>query len=268
MMTMMTRRGLALGALPLLLGGAAAAPARRPRMPLAAEPISRMDLRWWRERHEAKLVELKRGHVDLVFLGDSITQNWEKSGPQPWQNIRPIWNRFYGDRNALNLGFVGDATSHLLWRIDNGELAGIAPKVAVILIGANNMGRVHWPVDDNVTGIETVVAEVRRRLPQTRILLLGVLPSERSDWITQSTIQINRALAARYGNGAIPDVTYLDVGSIFLHGGTVDRSLYLDPLLTPPDPPLHPTAQGMERLATAIEPSLVALLGDRNHAKQ
>src|ERR1700726_2595337 len=103
MMTMMTRRGLALGALPLLLGGAAAAPGSRPRTPLAAEPISRMDLRWWRERHEAKLAELKRGHVDLVFLGDSITQNWEKSGPQPWQNIRPIWNRFYGDRNALNL---------------------------------------------------------------------------------------------------------------------------------------------------------------------
>jgi lysophospholipase L1-like esterase len=268
-MTTITRRsialgGLSLGALPFLL---AAAPTRT-RLPLAAEPISRMDLEWWRKRHEEKLAEVKRGHVELIFLGDSITQNWEKTGPQAWEDIHPIWNRFYGDRNAVNLGFVGDATSHLLWRMRNGEVAGISPKVAVILIGANNMGRVHWPVANNVIGIETVVNETRALLPQTRILLLSVLPSDRSPWITQSTIEINRALAAQYGHGTVPNVTWLDVTGIFTHGGTLDRSLFLDPLLTPPDPPLHPTAEGMERLATAMEPTLSSLLGDRNHLQR
>lgn len=263
-MRRLTRRGFALAALPALLA-AAPAPARGPRLPLAAEPISRMNLRWWRQRHEAKLAELRRGPVELVFLGDSITQNWEKSGPSAWQDIRPVWGRFYGDRHAVNLGFVGDATSHLLWRIDHGELAGIAPKLAIILIGANNMGLVHWPVADNVIGIETVVDEVRRRLPRTKILLLGVLPSERSAWVTQSTIALNQALAARYGAGGVPGVTYMDVGSLFLPHGRLDRSLFLDPLLTPPAPPLHPTAQGMEKIAAAIEPTVSRLLGDANH---
>ncbi len=256
-----SRRSLALGALPVLLGAAT----RAPRPPLAAVPISRMTLRWWRERHEAKLAEARRGPVELVFLGDSITQNWEKSGPPAWQDFRPVWEHFYGDRHALNLGFIGDATSHLLWRMENGELDVLSPKAAVILIGANNMGLVHWAVADNVVGIGAVVDEARRRLPRTRILLLGVLPSERSDWVTQSTVAINRALAARYGNSTVPGVTYLDVGGIFLRDGRLDRSLFLDPLLTPPDPPLHPTAPGMARLAAAIEPTLAGLLGDRNH---
>jgi lysophospholipase L1-like esterase len=274
-MNRMTRRGFALATLPSLaaLSSLAALPAlasavprhaRGPRLPLAAEPISRMSLRWWRERHEAKLAELRRGPVELIFLGDSITQDWEKSGPPAWEDFRPIWNRFYGGRHAVNLGFVGDATSHLLWRIDNGELAGISPKAAVILIGANNMGLVHWPVADNVTGIETVVDEVRRRLPRTRILLLGVLPSERSAWVTQSTLAINQALAARYGAGGVPDVTYMDVGGLFMRNGQLNRSLFLDPRLTPPAPPLHPTPEGMEKIAAAIEPTLSRMLGDRN----
>ena len=65
-----------------------------------------------------KLAEIRRGPVELVFLGDSITQDWERTGPEPWRDFRPAWNRFYGDRHAVNLGFIGDATSHLLWRID------------------------------------------------------------------------------------------------------------------------------------------------------
>nr|WP_283949826.1 GDSL-type esterase/lipase family protein [Limobrevibacterium gyesilva] len=248
------------------MGGAVPAPPR-PKTVLAAVPISRMDLRWWRERHQQKLAELRRGRVDLVFLGDSITQDWELTGPAEWQNFRPAWDRFYGDRNAVNLGFKGDATSHLLWRIYNGELDGIAPKAAVILIGANNLGRVHWPAEDNAEGINTVVAEVRRRLPRTKILLLGILPSERSAWATQTTLDVNHALAAQYGNGAVPGVTFMDVGGVFMRAGALDRSLFLDPLLKPPEPPLHPTAQGQERMAAAIEPTLAMLMGDRNHLK-
>ena len=82
------------------------------------------------------------------------------------------WQRFYGDRHAINLGFKGDTTASLLWRIQNGEVAGIAPKAAVVLIGANNLGRVHWSAEDTVTGINTIIAELHKRLPTIRILLL------------------------------------------------------------------------------------------------
>jgi lysophospholipase L1-like esterase len=259
---MLPRRTLLLAAASPLL---AAAPAHA-KTPPAAVPIARLDLPWWRERHAAKLAEIKRGRIDLVFLGDSITQDWEHAGPPAWRDFRPVWQRFYGDRNAVNLGFSGDATSHLLWRIEHGEIDGIAPKVAIILIGANNLGRLHWPAADDVLGIEAVVAATRRRLPRAHILLLGILPSQRSDWATRTTMEVNRTLAARYGNGAVAGVTFLDVGAVFMRGGVLDRSLFFDPLLTPPEPPLHPTAEGQARMAAAMEPTLAALLGDRNHA--
>jgi len=247
-----------------MLAAAPAVAVQRP--PLAAVPISRIDVRWWRERHAAKVAEIRRGRVDLIFLGDSITQNYEKSGPPAWQDFRPVWQRFYGDRNAVNLGFSGDATSHLLWRIMHGEVEGIAPKVAVILIGANNLGHLHWGTADDVQGIDAVVAETRHRLPRTRILLLGILPSERSAWATQTTLEVNRALATRYGKNAVSEVTFVDVSGVFMRGGALDRSLFYDPLLTPPESPLHPTAEGQARMAAAIEPTLASMLGDRNHA--
>jgi lysophospholipase L1-like esterase len=238
----------------LLLG--AAAP-----LPPAARPISRLQLPWWRARHEAKLAALHSGRVDLVFLGDSITQDYERSGPPAWQDFRPVWQRFYGARHAVNLGFKGDATSHLLWRIEHGELDGITPRAVVILIGANNLGRLHWSAADTVLGIETIVAEVQRRQPQAGIILLGVLPSVRGEWVAASTHAINAALADRYGDGRVRGVTYVDVTPLFLDHGVVDPADFLDPKLTPPDPPLHPTPQMQARMAEAIEPALRRLLG-------
>ena len=245
---------LCLAAVSLLLLSDAAPP---PHTVLAATPISRMDVRWWRTRHEEKLQELRTHHVDLIFLGDSITQDYELS------DFAPVWRRFYGDRNAVNLGFTGDATSHLLWRIENGEVAGIAPKVAVILIGANNLGRLHWSAEDTVAGIDAIIAQLRKRLPHTRLLLLGVLPSERSAWVTETTLAINKALEGRYHGR--DDVTHLDIGRVFMKAGKVNADLFFDPRLTPPAAPVHPTAEGQALMAEAIEPTLAALLGDAKH---
>ncbi len=232
--------------------------------PLAAVPIERQD-GWWQQRHREKLAELKRGKVDLVFLGDSITQDYDYGGAPEWQDFVPVWQHYYGDRHAINLGFSGDATSHLLWRIEHGELDGIAPKVAIILIGANNMGRLHWPVADNVRGVEAVVDATRRKLPRANILLLGILPSGRGEWVSETTNETNRQLAAIYGAGGVPGVTWLDVGSLFLTAGRVNPAMYYDPLKSPPEPPLHPTAQAQARMAAAIEPTLARLMGDRVH---
>ena len=233
------------------------------RPPLAATPLSRMDLPWWRARFEQKQVELRAGPVALVFYGDSITQDYELAGPEPWRNFRPVWNRYYGDRHAVNLGFKGDSTAHLLWRLEHGEADGIAPKVAVVLIGANNFGRVHWPAEPTLAGIEADVAAIRHYLPGTKILLLSVLPSERSAWVGENTEAVNRMLAERYPKGG--EVTFLDLTSVFTSGGRLNRDLFYDPLLSPPEPPLHPTAEGQARMGAAIEPTLAALLGDRVH---
>lgn len=260
---MLRRRELGLAAGAFLFGAYAPAAAATP--PLAATPIARLDLAWWRKRHAAKLTELRRGHVELLFLGDSITQNWESAGPPAWRAFCPAWKQFYGDRHAVNLGFTGDTTAHLLWRLRNGELDDIAPKAAVILIGANNLGRVHWPAADTVLGVVAVVAEVSRRLPPTRILLLGILPSDRGEWVTRTTGEVNRALAARYAGGAEAGVRFLDVGAVFMRDGRLDRSLFYDPLSAPPGPALHPTPDGQRLLSAAIEPTLARLLGDRRH---
>ena len=252
----MRRRTLLIAPAALLAAGAS-------RVPVAATPISRMDTSWWRARHEEKLAELRSRKVDLIWLGDSITQDWELQGPPAWRDFAPIWDRFYGDRHAVNLGFKGDTTAHLLWRMMNGELDDMQPKAAIILIGANNMGRVHWNAEQTVAGIGAVVAELQRKLPSTKILLLAVLPSIRSKWVTRTTNQINHALAERYGKGG--PVAFMDLSALFLPDGVVDRTQFLDDQLTPPDPPLHPTAQAQQRIAEAIEPTLAAMLGDRRH---
>jgi lysophospholipase L1-like esterase len=246
----------------LLTGPAMAQPRQRPV--LAAVPIARTDLPWWKQRHQEKLKELHQRHPALIFLGDSITENWEKHGPPPWQDFAPVWDRYYGDRNAVNLGFKGDTTASLLWRIENDEVAGIAPKVAVVLIGANNLGRVHWSADETLAGIAAILRELHLRLPGTKVLLLGVLPSDRSPWVTETTEAVNKGLAARYGGDA-SGVTFLDVGNVLMTNGRLDRNLYYDPLLTPPEPPLHPTAEGQARIAAAIEPTLARLMGDNPH---
>ena len=254
----LSRRAALAGALGLAGVPASAAP-------LAAVPIDRLQSKWWRERHDAKLREKLAGPVELVFLGDSITENYEKSGAPALADFRPVWQRFYGDRHALNLGFKGDATSHLLWRMTHGEIDGIAPKAAVILIGANNLGRAHWPTADTVAGIVAVVATARQKLPKTQILLLGILPSARSAWASQTTAEVNAALAARYASGREAMVRYSDAGHGLERQGQADPDLFYDPRLTPPEPALHPTPDGMARIALAIEPMLAAMLGDRRH---
>jgi lysophospholipase L1-like esterase len=256
---MLTRR-LALAAPALLLG--AAAPEHLPaRVPVAAVPISRMETPWWRQRFEAKRAEMRQRPVDLVWYGDSITQDWEEAGPPAYRDFAPAWQHYYGDRHALNLGFKGDATSHLLWRLRNGEAEGIEPRAAVVLIGANNLGLAHWNAEQTLTGIAAVLAELRARLPRTRVLLLPVLPSIRSAWATAQTGAIARGLAERYGDPASP-VAYVDVTDLFLKDGKTDPAQFLDPLLDPPEPALHPTAQAQARLAAAIEPTLARLMED------
>ena len=251
-------------ALLLLTGnGIGYAVAETTRAPVSAVPLSRMDTPWWHARHQEKIALLRAGPIDLVWLGDSITQNWEASGPPEWMDFAPVWRRYYGSRHALNLGFKGDTTQHLLWRMTNGELAGLSPRAAVVLIGANNMGRVRNTAPQVVAGIDAVIGTLRTQLPSTRIILVSVLPSIRSAYVTRTTERVNADLANHYAS--MPGVTFVDATDLFMTHGVVDRAAFYDDQLTPPDPLLHPTPAVMALLAARIEPAVAAALGDARH---
>jgi lysophospholipase L1-like esterase len=242
--------------LALLMPFTANAAARR--VNLAAAPIGRTELPWWRERFAMTLREARANpQAKLVWLGDSITQYWQRRGPAGFENVLPVWRRYYGRYDALDFGFIGDTTSSLIWRLDHGQVAGLHPKLAIILIGANNLGATHWGARRTVPGIEAVVGNVHRRLPRARILLLGILPSIRSAWISQQTTLINARLARIYAHSTV--VRFRDVGDVLEHDGKPDPALYVDPKLRPPEPALHPDAEGMARIARALEPMVAAL---------
>jgi len=162
-------------------------------------PTSRLEVPWWAARHNA-IVEQVRAHRDfnLLLIGDSITQNYEKSSP-PDEDFQPTWKQFYEPRHALNLGFSGDTTANVLWRITHGEIDGLRPQAAVVLTGTNNTGHAHQTVEQTEAGIGNIVGTLTQRLPQTRILLLGILPSDVSPEKTAADKAINDYLAKRYG---------------------------------------------------------------------
>ncbi len=227
---------------------------------LAAIPIGRMDLPWWRARFHEKQHEIATGHFGLVYYGDSITQNFERVGKTPDSNWPAVWQRFYGRYHPINLGFKGDTTASLLWRLAHGEgeVHGIngPPRAAILLIGANNLGRPHWGATETLAGITADIDSIHAHLPHTHIVLLSVLPADRGPWVAANTREINQGLARRYANNATPYVTYVDVTPVFIHNGHLDDNLFIDRHLTPPDPPLHPTATAAAEVAAHIAPAV------------
>ena len=227
---------------------------------LATAPIGRMDIGWWQARFQQTLAAKKVDpNARIVWLGDSITQFWQRESTLGYDNILPVWMKYYAPYNALDFGFVGDTTSSLIWRLDHGQVSGLHPALTIILIGANNLGHTHWGADLTVPGIETVVTKTETLLPDTHILLLGVLPSIRSAWVDAQTRAINADLAAAYTHDQ--QVTFIDVSPVLTQHGKTDASLYIDPKLDPPGPALHPDANGMARIAAYIAPTVERYAG-------
>ncbi len=194
------------------------------------------------EVHKSFLAQTKKGQIDLLFLGDSITQGW---------NENTVWQRYYGPRHAANFGIGGDRTQHVLWRIQNGELDGILPRVTVLMIGTNN---VHDDTPDEIAqGIKTIVAELRNRLPKTQVLLLGVFPrSQKPDAARERIKTINEKIA-RLDDGS--HVRYLDIGKAFVNAdGTIAPEVMPDYL--------HLSTKGYRIWAEAMEPTLWSMLDE------
>ncbi len=226
----------------------------------AAVPQDRLNEPWWAARHQAVLETVRaRPDAQLLLIGDSITNNYDKANP-PDENFQPTWKEFYEPRRALNLGFSGDSTAHVMWRLRHGEVEGLHPKAVVLLIGTNNTGHYEHSAEQTEAGIDAVVAELERRLPEARILLLGILPSDVSADKTQRDRAVNRYLAACYGEH--PRVTYLDIGSLFYQQDALRATIFYDPRLSKPRRPVHPDTAGQRMMAEAIEPTLAKMMGE------
>jgi lysophospholipase L1-like esterase len=255
---------LLLIALPLC----AAAQAPQAPTPQAAEqpnsptvPSDKLQTATWAARHQLILDRVKHDNPDLVFLGDSITQNWERQGATPETDFQGVWQRYYGNRRPLNMGVSGDTTGNVLWRIEHGELDGISPKVIVLLIGTNNTGRTRfWPADQTTEGIRLIIEDIHRKLPKTKVLLLAILPKDSTPEKLQADAAVNSSIKKMYAQS--PFVSYFDAGSALMKDGQLDQSLFSDPTANPPRPALHPTAVGQEKVAAAMEPVLSKLLGE------
>lgn len=225
----------------------------------AIVPVDRLSVDWWAARHNAILADLpKHADAQLLLVGDSITNNYDKAEP-PNQNFQPIWQQYYAPRKALNLGFSGDTTANVLWRLDHGEVAGLHPKLAVVLIGTNNTA-IGQSAEATEAGIDAVVKDIEHRLPETKILLVGILPSNLPS--REQNFEVNGYLGLHYAGGEDPKVSYIDISIVFYPHGVLDTNLFYDPTLTPPLPAIHPNTVGQRLMASALEPAVARLMGD------
>ena len=202
-------------------------------------------VQWWMPRHQEKLELAKTADVDLLMIGDSITHGWETGGNE-------VWQKYYADRNAFNLGFSGDRTEHVIWRLQNGAVDGMNPELAVIMIGTNNTGHSMDEAEHTADGIGHIVAELRERLPEMKILLLGIFPRHDSPYndMRLRNNEIN-ALIETMADGKT--IHYLDVSQAFLEeDGTLLPGVMPDQL--------HPNAEGYALWAEAMEPTIAKLM--------
>ncbi len=250
---------LVVAAFCLAASGAVSCQAPAAGLGSAIMPADRMSVDWWAARHRAILADLpKHSDAQLLLVGDSITNNYDKSEP-PYQDFQPIWQQYYAPRKALNLGFSGDTTANVLWRLDHGEVNGLHPKLAVVLIGTNNTAY-GQTAEETETGIDAVVKDLEHRLPETKILLVGILPSKLPS--REQNFEVNGYLGMHYAGGEDPQVSYIDISVVFYPHGELDTTLFYDPTLMPPKPALHPNTVGQRLMASALEPAVARLMGD------
>jgi beta-glucosidase len=201
------------------------------------------------DRHAAFMLRkdhlIKTGGTQLVFVGDSITDSW-RADPQ-----REFFEDYFGQYRPYNIGIGGDETQHVLWRVEHGELDGCTPKAVVIMIGTNNIGNSGMSPEETAEGINTLVTTIHHKIPNSRILLLGIFPrGNRPDDPLRVLINRVNTMIAHLDDGRY--VKYLDIGDRFLDSdGRLSGAVMPDYL--------HPNARGYEIWAMAIKATVDAL---------
>jgi len=205
-------------------------------------------------RHEANVEVAKKGDIDLLFMGDSITDWWRNpgrggSGEATPFGGKPVFEKYFGSMKTANFGIAGDTTQGVLWRLENGEGEGFKPKAIMLMIGTNNTAR-NTPQEIAI-GVAAVVGELRKDFPEAKILLLGVFPRAAAESRVRGQIaEINKIISALNDQ---QHVFYLDIGSKFLaEDGSIPKDVMSDGL--------HPTTKGYEIWAQAVKEPLEELM--------
>lgn len=210
----------------------------------AVQPVPKGER--WMERHQAMSERAAKGEIDLLFLGDSITDYWP-------QRAAEIWDREFSQYRHANFGISADRTQHLLWRLKNGIGEGFQPKVIVLLIGTNNTGfepNSETPrnsTEEAIEGISAVVAEIRERFGDAKLLLFGLFPRGDVDNPQREQIRIINRHISRFHDGET--IHYFEIGGEFL-----DEEGNIPPQLMPDK--LHPASKGYEIWASALREPL------------
>lgn len=198
----------------------------------------------WKNRHLAINARAKQGHVDLIYIGDSIVRSWMWDG-------QPVWDYYYAKRNGMIAGMTGDRTEQVLWRLQHGNIEGISPKLAIVMIGQN-----HGPFNTGEeigAGVTAIVQTLRQKLPETKILVLAIFPRGEKPTAERAVLAKANEIASKLADGK--HVFYVDVNYLFLRpDGSIPASLMPD--FEPPN------EEGHRVWAAAIEPKVADLMGD------
>ncbi len=215
----------------------------------AVTPLPRTEA--WMKRHETFVAIAKKGSVDVLFLGDSITDDWGGEGRRGARGAKIFASEFAPLKTA-NFGISGDRTQHVLWRLQNGELDGIQPKVVMLMIGTNNSNGSDNTAEEIADGIAAIIAEVHKRSPKTKVLLLGVFPrGEKPNAQREKLKRVNELVAKLDDAGKT--IKYLDIGDEFMQeDGTIDRTVMPDFL--------HLSEKGYQIWADAVKGPIKELL--------
>jgi lysophospholipase L1-like esterase len=201
----------------------------------------------FRDKHEANKAIAAQGGIDVLFMGDSITDWWRnETGPYAG---KPVYDAVFSDLRIANFGIAGDTTQGVLYRLANGEAEGYSPRAVMLMIGTNNTR--DNTVGEIAEGVGAVVLDLEQRFPDANILLLAIFPrAGAADPLRSKVMAINEIIARL---GQRPRVTYMDIGEIFLGpDGNIPVEIMSDGL--------HPTTTGYQRWADAVNQPLRALL--------
>lgn len=207
----------------------------------------------FRAKHAANVAVAQQGDIDVLFMGDSITDWWRRSGGEgavnPPNAGKVIFDREFGQWKVANFGIAGDTTQGVLYRLRDGEGEGFQPKVIMLMIGTNNGGS--CTSAEIAEGVGAVVLELKKDFPAAKILLLGIFPrGYPGDTIRKTVLDVN-PIIARLHDGRT--VFYMDIGEKFLApDGTIPPDIMADRL--------HPTEKGYAIWAEAVKGRLAELM--------
>ena len=196
----------------------------------------------YRQKHANNVARIQQGDIDLLFMGDSITDWWRTTG-------KDVFAKHYGSLKTANFGIAGDTVQGVLYRLRDGEGDGYRPKAIMLMIGTNNSGSASSA--EIAEGVGAIVLDLRTRFPNAKILLLAIFPRANPGDAIRTTVLGANPTIAKLDDGK--NVFYLDIGDKFLAAdGTLPADIMPDKL--------HPTAKGYEIWAAAVNDKLAELM--------